>query len=140
MGTFVGKFRIHLVRDQQKIVIDDDIGDRLEIVFAHYTPGRIVREVDDQRFAVRRDLFHKCVGRDLELILRIAGKSDRFSACHKHFGFVGDKTGIDNDHFIAGIHDGSNGNIETFRYAGRHNDLARGVRSMIPLLQIFGKS
>ncbi len=108
-------------------MVDQDVGDSAPVRLLHHPAGGVVRKVRYQGLRPRGDTFHERIGRQPELVLRPAGDGHRDPASEGDTGSIGDVAGLGDQHFVARVHDGPDGDISRFRDAAGHDDLLIGV-------------
>jgi hypothetical protein len=62
LDTVEREVLVHLVRDDDQVVLECDVGDELELLAAEDLARRIVRCVDEQQLRLRRDRRAQLVG------------------------------------------------------------------------------
>ncbi|OPY41381.1 MAG: hypothetical protein A4E40_00613 [Methanoregulaceae archaeon PtaU1.Bin059] len=140
MGPLVREFCVHLVADQDKVVVADDIRNCLQIFLPHHRTGGIVGEVDDQGLAFPGHPLHEDIGVQAELILPYAGDGDRHTTGKGHARRVGDVAGLCHQHLVSRIDHRADGNIQPLRDPGSDDHLlVRVIGEVIVIAEIAGQ-
>ena len=136
--TRIGQFGVDFIRDHVQVMFQTDLCHLLEILPAHDGAGRIVREREDQNLGLIRDMFlHLCCGK-AEFILLLQGDRYRNAVCQSRTGDIGDIARLRDQHFIARIEHGPEGQIDRLRSPHRDKALAgRIIDDIQPSLQIL---
>ncbi len=105
----------------------DHVRDPLQVGGGHHGPGRVVREVDDQRLRARRHPLHQPVGVEPEPVARDARNCNRHAAGEGHARGVADVARLGHEHLVARVRDRPDRDIEPLRDPGRDDHLGLGV-------------
>jgi len=95
-------------------MINNNICNCLQIVPFHYCPGRVIREVQDQDFALFGDLFHQRIRHEPELVFLKTRYRDWYATSQSHTRCIGDVNWFRNEGFITRVNYGPYCNIQRF--------------------------
>ncbi len=100
-----------------------EVGDVLDVLFQENRAGRIAREVEHQHTRLRRDGLLQHGAREAELIFGTRLDADRHAAGHQDGRSVAHEAGLVVDHFVAGIGDRAQSDVDGLADAHRHENL-----------------
>src|ERR1017187_8745880 len=116
----VGELAVDLVGQHQQIVVNADTGDFLDFFGGQRGSRRVGREIQHDRFGVRRDGGRNVFGGQREFILDTG--TDRFgNAVHQpDTRVIRDVARLVIEDFFAGIDDGPQRDVQTLAHADRY--------------------
>ena len=133
----VGQLGINLVGDDEQVVLQDDRHQLFQVFLFHDGAGRIVGVGDEQGLGFRRDGRFQFLRLQAEIVFLLQVDGHRNAAGHAHAGLVGNEAGLGQDHLVAGLHRGTEGQVDRLAAADGNEallsrivgdtDLARGI-------------
>src|SRR5260221_13345357 len=93
----------------------------------HDSPGWVVRIADQNSFSTRGKRRFDSTGGYLEIITGIGWHPDWSPPCQRYLCSIGDVARLRDDHLVAGIEDGSQGQVKRLTHADSYQNLFFGI-------------
>ena len=139
LGVVVGQFAVNLVGEDHEVVLDAKRRDLRQLLAGLRAAGWVGREIEHQHAAAGCDLRGDGFRRDAELVFRTGGDRHGNAVGEDDARVVAHITRLVVEHFIAGIQDGAQGQVDRLGNANGHDHLGlRIIRNAEMFLDVFG--
>lgn len=127
LDAVVDQLAVDLVRENDKVVFEDDGGEFFEVALLHDRAGGVVGECDEYGFGAGGDRLLDLLHIELELVLDVALDADGRRSGEGDEGGVAHKARFGNEHLVAGGAHRSERGVESLGRADGDDDLACGI-------------
>jgi hypothetical protein len=122
-ATVVDDLLVHLVCENEEIVMLRQVGDSRELRFVEDAPGRVVRRIDDDATGCRGDGCCQRLGGDAEVVVRVELDLDGAAAGQVDHRDVRDPGGVKDEDIHSRL-DERQDRLEERGFAARRDDHA----------------
>ena len=117
----VRQFPVDLICQDKQILFDHDFRDNRQLFRSHDRPRRIVRERQNKDFRLRCDILKQFFLCQLKVVFFLQRNRNRDTIGQNGTRYIGDKTRLGNQHFVARIQHGTQGHVNGLTSAYRHH-------------------
>ena len=123
----IGQFPVDLIGDHIQILFQDHLRDLLQILSFHHGPRGVVGEGEHKELGFLRYGIPQLLRGQAELVFLLQVDKDRNRVRQNGAGLVGNIAGLRDQHLVARVHHGPQGDVDGFRPSHRDQNLMGGI-------------